>query len=158
MDAIYSLLRNNKTCGPFSLDQLSGMALSSADLIWVEGLSVKWNKPNEVEGLGEIFLASLGIESKNSTENKIVKDVELVVKYSRSLEDIKSEYYLWKEKQQIKRSALNFHYQTIPFILILLVFLSLLFIKGTDKNDIPQNHPTASVQVKNELSPLGSIR
>ena len=158
MEAIYSLLRNNKTCGPFSVEQLSCMALTADDLVWVEGSSMKWNKPHEVEGLKETFLATIGNAQAGISEGNQAEAIELVVRYSRSLEDIKSEYYLWKEKEQIKRSGLSFHYQTVPLIIILLVFLSLLFFKGADKNYKPYNYPTASVQVEMEPNPLGNVR
>ena len=155
MEAIYSLLRDNKTSGPFSLKQLSSMALTPADLVWVEGSSMKWEKPQEVEGLGVSFLSSAANEILTS---KPAEEVELVVKYSRSLDDIKTEYYLWKEKEQIKRSSSNFHFQTVPFVIILLVFLSLLFFKGADKNAKALHHETASVQVKMEPNTLVSTR
>ena len=105
MEAIYSLLRDNKTSGPFSLKQLSSMALTPADLVWVEGSSMKWEKPQEVEGLGVSFLSSAANEILTS---KPAEKVELVVKYSRSLDDKKHNIICGKRKNKSSDRLLIF--------------------------------------------------
>src|SRR5688572_25064612 len=50
MHRIYSLLRNNKQSGPFSLEELLHLNLKKFDLIWVEGKS-GWSYPSEIESL-----------------------------------------------------------------------------------------------------------
>ncbi len=48
---MYSLLRNNKQSGPYSLDQLKTMGLKAYDLVWVDGKSAAWRYPCEIEEL-----------------------------------------------------------------------------------------------------------
>lgn len=48
---MYSLLRNNKQSGPYSLDQLKTMGLKAYDLVWVDGRSAAWRYPCEIEEL-----------------------------------------------------------------------------------------------------------
>lgn len=48
---MYSLLRNNKQSGPYSLDELTTMGLKAYDLVWVEGKSAAWRYPSEIEEL-----------------------------------------------------------------------------------------------------------
>ncbi|HEX4849871.1 MAG TPA: hypothetical protein VFV08_03645 [Puia sp.] len=47
----YLLLRSNKQTGPFTLDEIRGMALKAYDLVWVEGKSAAWRYPGEIEEL-----------------------------------------------------------------------------------------------------------
>ena len=49
----YLLLRSNKECGPYSLDQLIQLGLKPYDLVWVEGRSAAWRYPSEVAELKE---------------------------------------------------------------------------------------------------------
>jgi hypothetical protein len=51
MQKIYSLLRNNKQSGPYSLEELLQMTLKPFDLIWVNGTSSGWSYPTEIEAL-----------------------------------------------------------------------------------------------------------
>jgi hypothetical protein len=48
---MYSLLRDNKQSGPYSLDQLKTMGLKAYDLVWVDGRSAAWRYPCEIEEL-----------------------------------------------------------------------------------------------------------
>lgn len=48
---MYSLLRNNKQSGPYSLDELTTMGLKAYDLVWIEGKSAAWRYPSEIEEL-----------------------------------------------------------------------------------------------------------
>jgi len=48
---MYSLLRNNKQSGPYSLDELTTMGLKAYDLVWVDGKSAAWRYPCEVAEL-----------------------------------------------------------------------------------------------------------
>lgn len=52
----YLLLRDNKQEGPFSLEQLQQKKLRSTDLIYVEGRSLSWRYPAEIEELSELVL------------------------------------------------------------------------------------------------------
>lgn len=47
----YLLLRNNRETGPFSLEEITEQSLQPSDLIWIEGQSVAWNYPAEIEAL-----------------------------------------------------------------------------------------------------------
>ena len=51
MQKIYSLLRNNKQSGPYTLEELLQLKLKPFDLVWVEGKSGGWSYPTEVEAL-----------------------------------------------------------------------------------------------------------
>src|ERR1700744_1769058 len=48
---MYSLLRDNKQSGPYSLDQLKTMGLKAYDLVWVDGKSAAWRYPSEIAEL-----------------------------------------------------------------------------------------------------------
>ena len=47
----YILLRNNKESTPLSLGELTRMGLKPEDLVWVEGQSVCWLGPGEIQEL-----------------------------------------------------------------------------------------------------------
>lgn len=47
----FILLRKNKEYGPFSLDDLRKMGIFHNDLVWVEGQSVCWLRPEEIKEL-----------------------------------------------------------------------------------------------------------
>ena len=47
----YFLLRENKESGPFSLDEIRNKNLQKSDLVWVEGLSMQWYHPAELDEL-----------------------------------------------------------------------------------------------------------
>ncbi|GAO45632.1 hypothetical protein [Flavihumibacter petaseus] len=47
----YRLLRNNKESGPFSWQDLVDIPLRAYDLVWVEGKSISWKYPSELDEL-----------------------------------------------------------------------------------------------------------
>jgi len=51
MQKPYSLLRNNKQSGPYSLEELLLLNLKPFDLVWVEGKSGGWSYPTEIDAL-----------------------------------------------------------------------------------------------------------
>jgi hypothetical protein len=51
MSKIYSLLRNNKQTGPYSLEELVQLQLKPFDLVWAEGKSAGWLYPSEIDTL-----------------------------------------------------------------------------------------------------------
>lgn len=51
MSKIYSLLRNNKQTGPYSLEELVQLQLKPFDLVWAEGKSAGWLYPAEIDTL-----------------------------------------------------------------------------------------------------------
>ncbi len=54
----YILLRNNKELGPYSLEGLRETGLSPNDLVWVEGQSVCWLRPSEIQELKTLVAAN----------------------------------------------------------------------------------------------------
>jgi hypothetical protein len=51
MQKTYSLLRNNKQSGPYTLEELLQLSLKHFDLVWVEGKSSGWSYPSEIDTL-----------------------------------------------------------------------------------------------------------
>lgn len=51
MHKVYLLLRNNKKQGPYSLEDMLQQSLQPFDLVWVEGKSVGWKYPTEIDAL-----------------------------------------------------------------------------------------------------------
>ena len=51
MQKPYSLLRNNKQSGPYSLEELLLLNLKPFDLVWVEGKSGGWSYSTEIDAL-----------------------------------------------------------------------------------------------------------
>lgn len=70
----YILLRKNEESGPFEFEDLQKMGLQPGDLIWVEGQSVSWLKPSEIQELKKLPLK----EANNSSENEPEYQEELV--------------------------------------------------------------------------------
>ncbi len=64
MQKIYSLLRDNKQTGPYTLEELVDLNLKPFDLIWIEGKSGGWSYPSEIDAL-KPFLADP--QTKEST-------------------------------------------------------------------------------------------
>lgn len=64
----YLLLRNNVESGPFTFDELTAHALRPNDLIWIEGRSVAWRHPMEIEVL-QPFVAVPVAEQKQESAN-----------------------------------------------------------------------------------------
>jgi hypothetical protein len=51
MQRIYLLLRDNKQSGPHTLEELLSMNMKNTDLVWIEGRSMGWAFPAEIEAL-----------------------------------------------------------------------------------------------------------
>ncbi|HEX6333946.1 MAG TPA: hypothetical protein VFZ78_06950 [Flavisolibacter sp.] len=51
MEKVYRLLRNNFESGPYTIDELMQQQLRETDLVWVEGKSLAWSYPRELEEL-----------------------------------------------------------------------------------------------------------
>jgi hypothetical protein len=49
MKKVFLLLRDNTQLGPFTIDELLQQKLSNNDLIWVEGYSLAWSLPSELD-------------------------------------------------------------------------------------------------------------
>lgn len=75
MNKLYKLLRHNKEIGPFTLDDLKEIGLTSSDLIWVEGESSKWKYPYEVEELGLGHLKVNYIKREESADERKLQDL-----------------------------------------------------------------------------------
>ena len=67
MQKIYSLLRNNKQSGPYTLDELLQLTLKPFDLVWIEGKSAGWSYPTEIDSL-KLYVA----ETSQPAEKKEV--------------------------------------------------------------------------------------
>jgi len=50
----YLLLRNNRRSGPHTLGEMTQMGLTCSDLIWVEGVSVCWKHPFELDAFRHV--------------------------------------------------------------------------------------------------------
>ncbi|MDB5205078.1 MAG: hypothetical protein JWR72_153, partial [Flavisolibacter sp.] len=51
----YTILRNNKEYGPYTLKELLSLGLFTTDLIWVEGQSVSWRNASEFDDLKPVI-------------------------------------------------------------------------------------------------------
>ena len=78
MQKIYSLLRDNKQTGPYTLEELVGLSLKPFDLIWVEGKSGGWSYPSEIDALKPYVnqpSASAEISSNKQNVSKLSEPV-----------------------------------------------------------------------------------
>lgn len=78
MQKIYSLLRDNKQTGPYTLEELVGLSLKLFDLIWVEGKSGGWSYPSEIDALKSYVnqpSASAEISSNKQNVSKLSEPV-----------------------------------------------------------------------------------
>lgn len=50
----YLLLRNNRRSGPYSHREMVDKGLSGSDLVWVEGESLRWKHPFELDGFRHV--------------------------------------------------------------------------------------------------------
>ena len=62
MQKVYTVLKNNKQEGPYSLHELQHLALKPTDLIWVEGRSAAWSYPSEIKELQSL---NLGVDGNS---------------------------------------------------------------------------------------------
>lgn len=51
MKKVYLLLRNNIESGPYTIDELIQQKLRPSDLVWINGKSLAWSYPSELEEL-----------------------------------------------------------------------------------------------------------
>lgn len=73
----YILLRKNEESGPFEFEDLQRMGLQPGDLIWVEGQSVSWLKPSEIQELKK-----LPLRNKNNSNDNVPEYQEKLVSSS----------------------------------------------------------------------------
>src|SRR5687768_6845164 len=71
MQKVYLLLRNNQQTGPYSFEELLELHLKPYDLIWVEGKSLGWRYPTEIETLKPFFATREPVEKKEAVSNPI---------------------------------------------------------------------------------------
>src|SRR5688572_5228966 len=71
MQKVYLLLRNNQQTGPYSFEELLELHLKPYDLIWVEGKSLGWRYPTEIETLKPFFAAPEPAQKKEATSKPI---------------------------------------------------------------------------------------
>ncbi len=90
MHQAYLILRNNKERGPYSLEELLSLSLQPADLIWVEGQSISWSYPSEVEAL-----------------KPYVQPPESFVENKRSFNTGKAYFQYPKKEEEKKKSPTN---------------------------------------------------
>ena len=62
MERVYLLLRDNEKQGPYTIDELIQHKLNKNDLIWIEGRSLAWAYPSEIEELRTIFIPAKPLE------------------------------------------------------------------------------------------------
>ena len=62
MERVYHLLRDNVKHGPYTIDELIQHKLDKNDLIWVEGKTLAWAYPSEIEELQKMFNPSKPVE------------------------------------------------------------------------------------------------
>jgi hypothetical protein len=68
MSKIYSLLRNNKQTGPYSLEELVQLQLKPFDLVWAEGKSAGWLYPSEIDAL-KPYLETTAVSSEAEVQS-----------------------------------------------------------------------------------------
>ncbi len=106
----YLLLRNNKESGPFSLEGLREAELSPNDLVWVEGQSVCWLRPSEIQELKSMVSASAKRSTQNASVEKTVVEAE-----TRKAEKKKIHGSLPStEKKETLNSTAYSAYQPVP--------------------------------------------
>lgn len=72
----FILLRKNKEYGPFSLDDLRKMGIFHNDLVWVEGQSVCWLRPEEIKELKGIAVDEPQVQA-GSVPDGLSRKVEI---------------------------------------------------------------------------------
>jgi hypothetical protein len=79
MQKSYLLLRHNKQSGPYSLEELTQMALQANDLVWIIGHSAGWRYPEEIDSL-KVFMQG-ATAPLPTTESKGLKE-EIISQHS----------------------------------------------------------------------------
>lgn len=75
MQKIYTLLRDNKQSGPYTLDEMVQLKPRPFDLVWVEGKSAGWSYPSEIDSLKSFVTETVKADNdpvptrQTSTEN-----------------------------------------------------------------------------------------
>src|SRR3712207_2959333 len=69
----YLLLRNNRESGPFTFEELTAQSLAPTDLIWIEGQSVAWKYPTELEALAPFVSHDTAEVEKESAPGKEIQ-------------------------------------------------------------------------------------
>lgn len=137
MEQLYSLLRNNKTSGPYSVHQLAHQQLVSTDLVWVEGKSNSWISACEVDTLSEMVCLV-----KTSTEAKVYhleeEDLQLVVKYQRSLAELRAEY-VGRSTGKVRRLPGQIWKNETISLLVMLALFVISFFAGSDYRSSASN-------------------
>ncbi|MBD0332857.1 MAG: hypothetical protein ICV66_09385 [Chitinophagaceae bacterium] len=62
----YLLLRNNHQSGPYSFEEVKQMNLQPLDLVWIEGKSICWRYPSEVDELKNIVAQATEVDKSFS--------------------------------------------------------------------------------------------
>ena len=76
MHKLYLLLRNNKKQGPYSLEELVQQTLKPFDLVWVEGKSVGWKYPTEIDEL-KTYVGEPVIETKVTEPSPVIESISV---------------------------------------------------------------------------------
>ena len=83
MQKVYLLLRNNQQTGPHSFEELLELHLRPYDLIWVEGKSLGWRYPTEIETL-KPFFATPEPAQKQEPTSKPIESIQRVINVNPS--------------------------------------------------------------------------
>ncbi len=80
----YAILRNNKQIGLFTLKEIALIELFSSDLIWVQGKSITWRTPEQIDELKQYVkpapVQTLPIEAIQVVQPKPVNEIEVTPK------------------------------------------------------------------------------
>ena len=117
MQKTYSLLRNNKQSGPYTLEELLQLKLKPFDLVWVDGKSAGWSYPSEIDAL-KIYVADIPkpIETEHaalstqSPEQNIVTPPpakEIVLKKSTASTTAKNIYISLPAGSHVKENSIS---------------------------------------------------
>lgn len=102
----YFLLRENKESGPFTLGEIRSKHLVKSDLVWVEGLSMQWNHPTELDDLKEhVQRFHLTYRDQDSSLKRSVKVVETPVAFAPQIK--RDRQYSWLTGSKMHPLVLN---------------------------------------------------
>lgn len=87
----FILLRKNKEYGPFSLEDLRKKGIFHNDLVWVEGQSVCWLRPEEIKELKGIAVDEPQVQA-GSTPDGLIGEVNIAKdKFTANIEETYNE-------------------------------------------------------------------
>jgi hypothetical protein len=127
MKKIYLVLSKNKESGPYTLEELRGLPLTSADLVWVEGQSAGWHYPSELPELKDLAATPVTAEAKvaslprSTTSPETAKPKQAEAKkvfvslpsgFQRQEAEVRPS--LEEKAEAIRQKALNFAAQKEP--------------------------------------------